>query len=326
MNIHRHSLAEIIRRPVITSDSTSGILIDNVCTLKHLVLQRGIEQSQPLRSVDRRQIDVLEVDAGTRVRRGTVQRRGDVVAGRAREVLPGDVGDLHAGGVARRGGVLAVDALGDLDGEADVCEAEVAERYVAHEAAATAAGVAVGGRALLHALPRLDVRAVGGVDQRHVLEHDVLVVVGTQEILPHGADRHAVPAMAGHVADVQIRRVALGRDAIVAILHRPILQQNVPRVPRVSAVCVDSAISVGARRIHIDIAHRHVLAVSDERGPELRLDDIQVFHQEICRVVECHCDGPPGLVGVVPVLRVPGLAVPVQRPSCPVDRHVHPSK
>lgn len=118
--------------------------------------------------------------------RRAVDTRGDVVAAGARDVLPGDVGDAEARGVAA---VARVDAGRDIDGLVDVVDDNVLEGDVADVARAR-----VG----------LDPGGVGRVVAGDVLEPDVVDKVGLAGVGADGADASAARFIWGGSAEDRV--------------------------------------------------------------------------------------------------------------------------
>lgn len=164
----------------------------------------------------------------TRGRTTAVNPSANVIAGGARNVFPADVLDGEARAVA----VLAsVDAWRDIDGLVDVGEPDIAEQHILYSACAW-----VG----------FDPGCVAAVRECDVLEDDVLDIVGLRRLRPNAADHHAARLVAYYIADVQIRGVPFGTDAV---LRKTSLSEHL--------------IGNGERHIH----HRLSLPNSRERHP-----------------------------------------------------------
>lgn len=164
----RRRLREIIRGILIARD------VDGIHQVRALVHQRLARQAQA--GIHRLDVDVNKLQAGTRHLAAAVQRRDDVVLGRAGEVLPGDVGDLElystyksAGSLFKgfllfwaylrcvaHGRISAINTLRDIDRQSDVVQLEVSEGHVLRPATSTTPVVAVGVLRCWHALPCLN--------------------------------------------------------------------------------------------------------------------------------------------------------------------------
>lgn len=176
-------------------------------------------------------VDVGEVEAVARRRRAAVDARRDVVPARARDVLPADVGDGEARGVAvvvavcfwlsvpiveygayiyarekKKGwggeglGWLRTDTGRHVDGLVDVLKLDVAEGNVAHMAIP---GVC------------LDPGRVARVDGLDVLKENVLHVVGLSGVGADAADGHDAGLVAGDIGHMDIGAVAFDSDAVL---------------------------------------------------------------------------------------------------------------
>ena len=122
-----------------------------------------------------------------------------------------------------------------------------------------------------------------------VFEKDVFDIVWFSGVLTDGADGHAAGAVAGNVSDVEVCGVAFYCDAVVAwgedlgqrvmlrefwertILHCPVLQVDVSRVPSVGAICIYRRVTIITSGVHKDIGDGDVARVGDEGMPELGL-------------------------------------------------------
>jgi len=140
---------------------------------------------------------------------------GDVVAGDAGGVAPGDIRDGKAALVAAVG---RVDAGRHVDGLVDGLDVDVLEGDVAHVALARV---------------RLDPGRVAAVDAGDVLEVDVVDELG-RPVLAHAADARAPGLAAHHVADVDVGGVALHGDAVlqerrISPTKIPATQETTPR-------------------------------------------------------------------------------------------------
>lgn len=158
----RWCLWEVSWRPCIAWDpravDTRCILVDDVRTLIHRLFA-GKTQTR----VQSLNIYVDKLEPGTRHFRPTVYRCDHVVLGCSREVLPGDIGDLEGGRVADSR-ITAVDALGDIDRQRNLVQAEIPESYVLCPAASTSSVIPVGVCRCWHTLPRLDPSSIVRID------------------------------------------------------------------------------------------------------------------------------------------------------------------
>lgn len=166
---------------------------------RRLVLDVGTQKLLRRGAAPAQRRDVDAAKRQVRAGRGgaAVQGGSDVVAARARDVLPADAVDGEARGVAVG---VAVDAGAEVDGLVDVLDAVAAEGDVAD--------VAPLGRRV-----RLDPGGVGAVDAADVLEDDVVDVV--DGVVAEGADGGAAALVAGDVADEDVGAVALDGDAVL---------------------------------------------------------------------------------------------------------------
>ena len=90
--IHRYPPRKIIRCISIARDVGSRILVDNVGAQISFPCGTGVEAWQPPGSVDGLKVYIHELKPRTRGRGRAVDRGGDVITGRAGDVLPPYVG------------------------------------------------------------------------------------------------------------------------------------------------------------------------------------------------------------------------------------------
>ena len=81
------------------------------------------------------------------------------------------------------------------------------------------------------------------------------------QVLAYG---HSRTSIAGYIFDMKVRCVAFGSYAVVTGHHRPILHQDISRVPGITSICVDSIPFARRGAIDVDVSHGDVLAVGDE--------------------------------------------------------------
>lgn len=311
---------------MVVARNSSAVLVDEICALEHLVLDIGVIHRQTQGMVDRLQMDIIELDIGARMQGRAIQRGGNVVSRGTVDVGPGDILDLHLGGVAVLIASGGVDALGDLDGKSDVNHLDVFEGDVLDQAAAAAAGVAVSARRLGHTLPGLDICAVLAVQAFDVLEGYVLHVVRRQGVLAQRSDGHAPGPVAGDILDEQVGGVSFDGDAVIAVVDDCVLDEEGVAVPRVVAICIDCAPLIVAGGVNVQVRDGDVLAVRDKGCPELRLDNGQVIGKQVGGVGEGNADRSTGLVAVVAVLGIPGLALAIIPAALASEGDVRASK
>ncbi len=184
---------------------------------------------------------------------------------------------------------MAVHTLRDADGLTNVLKLEVSKRHILHESCPASPRTAIVCHGLVKTLPRLDPRPVSGIDKMNVLIYDVLHIVWCERELADRADGHSVCTVASDILGVDVGAVALDRDAVVTFLSvslgdsgavalhvittgdRPIVERDVPRVPRIDTIRVHGEPRIVADRAHENIRHGDILRVRDERVPELAL-------------------------------------------------------
>ena len=208
-------LTEVARGGLITRNPRA-LLAQDVGALEQFVLHIRAIVRQTTGGIQAGDVHILKGNVGTGALIRTVDRRSNVEPGRAMDVFPFHVFDLQCRGIAVLIGASRVHALGNLNGQSDIVHFEVAESNVFHEAGATATPVTVAGSEDARALPGLDIGAIHGVLDCHILKGRVEVVVGHVWVLTDRSDRDSGAAFAIDILGKEVCCIALGCDAIIA--------------------------------------------------------------------------------------------------------------
>lgn len=251
VDVPSRSLAEVIRSLVVARDPTG---VDQVGASVHLILNVGSIHRLVQGMVDRLHMDILELDARTRVHGRAIEHGGNVVSRGAVDVGPGDIFNRHLGRVAELTASLRVDALRELHRQGDIHHLEVVEGHILDQTAAAAAGVAIAARRGGDTSPGLDVCAVDAVQTFHVFEAHVLHVVRRGGILTQRSDGHAPIRVTCDILDEQVGGVSFDCDAVIAVVDDRVLDEEVVAVPRVVAVRVDCAPLIVTGGIDVQLA------------------------------------------------------------------------
>lgn len=306
--------------------NTRVLLVQHIGALPDQVVDIRIIVGKAKRSIDAGDVDVVELNTWARVHIRTVDRRGNVEARSTVDVLSLDVLNLQLGGVAALVGVVGVDALRELDGKTDVDQLEVLEGHVLDETAAATTVVAVAGHVGAGSLPGLDVGAVHGVLDGHVLEGDVLVVVWGFFVLTDRSNGDSSTTLAVNVLGEQVGGIALGSNTIVTGDNGSVLDEQVVALPGIVTIAVHSVPLAVTGGIDEQVGEGNVVAVPDESGPELWSNNTQVVDKDIAGVVNSETHGASRLVGLISVCVIPLLAIAVVEATLAVERHIGTSK
>lgn len=104
--------------------------------------------------------------------------------------------------------------------------------------------------------------------------------------------------------------VTFSTDTVIATRHDPVGDPDVPSVPDISSIGVDSCPPGRRGGIHVEVGHLNVLRICDKGVPELGLPPGNTVHQDISSSPDCQADRPARLVAFVLILVIPSLTVP----------------
>jgi hypothetical protein len=111
--------------------------------------------------------------------------------------------------------IMPIHTLRNTDRLPNILNPEIAVGHVVNKAASPTARIAVIRNVGGLALPGLDPRAVGRVDQVYVFVDNVLDKVWMGRILSNGADGHAVGVVTSYVAGNDVGAVAFDGNAVI---------------------------------------------------------------------------------------------------------------
>lgn len=176
---------------------------------------------------------------------------------------------------------------------------------------AAASTVLIRGSVDRDTLPGLDIGTVHAVQALDIFEGDINIEVWHIGILAHRPNSHTNGLVTGYVFDEKIGSISLGSNAAITIGDSRVLDEKHVAIPGVIANCIGRIPLIIARSINKEVGDRNVFALPDEGCPELRLDDRQMVCQYIRRIEESNADWTSRLIGIIPVLGVPGLSIPI---------------
>lgn len=122
-------------------------------------------------------------------------------------------------------------------------------------------------------------------------------------------------------------KVRRGQSSYIAAFNNPILDDDILRVPRVKTVSIDGVPLRCRGGIHIEVGHRHIFRVCNERvpwrvsvaygccgesSPKLRLSPRDPIDKDVLRFPKSKADGTASHVRAVLVHIIPLLAVAVE--------------
>lgn len=114
------------------------------------------------------------------------------------------------------GRIAPIGALRDIDGLTDVVAVHISPRNILHISRPSTTIITVAARERGDSRPRLDPGSARCIVKDNVLEQYILDIVRFCGVLSDGADWHTPRTVACHIANVEIRGVALDRDTVVA--------------------------------------------------------------------------------------------------------------
>lgn len=270
-------------------------------------------QRRSVRSTGQVEIDERNV-VTTSCGSATLQPSGllDSTLGVSMDIASRGILELELAGLAILTQVsLVVFALPHEEGLlAGTVEVDVLNDNVLSDTEATTA--AVGWVTLGDTAPRLEVDGVSGVVHGQVLGEEIVDVLVFTVVLADRANGEALAAPELAVEHLDVARVALERDAVVARGDLPAQKGNVVRVDGVDAVRVERVPLASRGVVDVDVGELEVLGVGDRHGPHLALHEAHALHHRVGHVAPVDHHGAMRQVTLVLGPIVPNLSVAVE--------------